>query len=69
MINPGNSKIRGILLVLWWILAHSDLTGNDKAHVAAKNRAEKGDKQAEKWSSLTYIKKNVSQICGKKLNN
>ena len=52
-----------------WIPAHSDLIGNDKAHLAAKIRAEKGGKQAEGWSSLAYIKKNVSQIRGKELTS
>ena len=52
-----------------WIPAHSDLIENDKAHLAAKSRAEKGGKQAESWSSLAYIKKNVSQIRGKELTS
>ena len=52
-----------------WISAHSDLIGNGKAHLAAKSRAEKGGKQAESWSSLAYIKKNVSQIRGKELTS
>ena len=52
-----------------WIPAHSDLIENDKAHLAAKSRAEKGGKQAESWSSLAYIKKNVSQNRGKELTS
>ncbi len=43
---------RGHSIVFRWIPAHSDLIGNDKAHLAAKIRAEKGGKQAEGWSSL-----------------
>ena len=59
----------GHSIVFRWIPAHSGLIGNDKAHIAAKSRAEKGGKQAESWSSLAYIKKNVSQIRGKELTS
>lgn len=43
---------KGHPLEIRWIPAHSDITGNDKAHLAAKSRAEKGGKQAESWSSV-----------------
>lgn len=55
------------LLEIWWILAYLNLTKNNKAHLVAKNRAEKRDKQAENLSLLVYIKKNIRQICRKKL--
>ena len=35
---------------------HSGLEGNKKADLAAKSRAEKGGRQAERWSSIAYIK-------------
>lgn len=47
------------------ILAYSNLIRNEKAHLTAKNRVEKGGKQAEYKSSLIYIKKNVSYIYNK----
>ena len=59
----------GHSIVFRWIPAHSDLIGNDKAHLAAKSRAERGGKQAESWSSLAYIKKNLSDVCSKELTN
>jgi len=58
---------KGHLLEIRWTPAHSDLDGNDQAHLAAKNRAEKGGKQNEKWSSLAYIKKNLRNIHSKGL--
>ena len=36
--------------------------GNEKADLAAKNKAEKEGKQAERWSSLLYRKKNLTQV-------
>ena len=35
--------------------------GNEKADLAARNRAERGGRQAGRWSSLAYIKKNLTQ--------
>lgn len=35
--------------------------------MTAKNRAEKGGKQAERWSSLAYIKENLAQTRYKEL--
>ena len=59
----------GHSIVFRWIPGHSDLIGNDKAHLAAKSRAEKGGKQAESWSSLAYIKKNLSHVRSKELTS
>lgn len=36
--------------------------GNEKADLAAKRRAEKGGKLTERWSSLAYVRKNVTEI-------
>ena len=41
--------------------------GNEKADLAAKNRAQRGGKQVERWSSLAYIKKNLTEIRAKEL--
>ncbi len=50
------------IVVCRWIPGHAGLTRNEKADLAAKNKAEKEGKQAERWSSLTYIKKNLAQV-------
>ncbi len=41
-------------IVCRWIPGHTGLVGNEKANLAARSRAEKGGKQAERWSSLAY---------------
>ncbi len=48
-------------IVFRWTPGHSGLEGNKKVDLTAKNRAEKGGKQAERWSSLAYIKENLAQ--------
>lgn len=52
-----------------WVSAHSKLNRNEKAYQRAKNIAEKGGKKVESWYLLIYIKKNMSQICGKELTS
>lgn len=54
-------------IVCRWAPGHSDLEGNKKADLTANNRAEKGGKQAERWSSLAYIKENLAQARRKEL--
>ena len=57
----------GRQLTIRWIPSHSGLAGNDKADQAAKNRAERGGQQAERWSSLAYIRKNLVQARAQEL--
>ena len=41
---------------------HSGILGNQKADLAAKNRAEKGGRLTERWSSLAYIRKHLDEV-------
>ncbi len=47
------------------VLGHPEILGNEKAHVVARKRAEKGGKLIERWSLLAYIRKNVDEICSR----
>lgn len=57
----------GHSIVFRWIQDHSGFIGNEKVDLAAKNRAERGGKQVERWSSLAYFKKNLTQAQSKVL--
>lgn len=50
---------QGHPIAFHWVPAHSGVTGNEKANLAARDRAARGGKQAERWSSLEYVKKNL----------
>lgn len=52
----------GYPVIFQWSPGHSGLIGNEKANQSARNRAEKGGKLTERWSSLAYIKRNVYEI-------
>ena len=54
-------------VVCRWTPGHSGLEGNKRADLMAKNRAEKGGKQAECWSSLAYIKEILAQAQSREL--
>ncbi len=41
---------------------HYGIIGNEKADLSARNRAEKGGKLTERWSSLAYIRRNMYEI-------
>ncbi len=42
--------------------SHGPHRKRKKADLAARKKAEKGGKQAERWSSLAHIKKNLAQV-------
>lgn len=69
--NKGKKKKKlqenGHSIVLRWIPGHSGLIWNGKADLAARNRAERGGHQAERWSSQVYIKKNLNHAWSNEL--
>ena len=54
-------------VTLRWIPSHSGLTGNEKADQMAKRKAERGGKQAERWSSLAHIQQNLTKTRSEEL--
>lgn len=62
-------QINGHSIVFRWIQDHSGFIGKEKVDLAAKNRAERGGKQVERWSSLAYFKKNLTQAQSKELTS
>ena len=67
LINHKAGKLQcdGYLIAIRWIPSHSRLKGNKKADLAAKTYTQRRERQAEKWSSLAYIKKNLNGIRAK----
>lgn len=45
-----------------WVSGHFGLIGNEKADLSARNRAEKSGKLTERWSSLAYIRRNITEM-------
>ena len=63
--KAGEFRDNGHPTIFCWISSHSGLIGNEKADLAAKNRAEKGGRLTERWSSLAYIRRNVTEMPSK----
>ena len=60
--KAGELQRNGHLVTIQWIPGHSGLPGNKKADSAARNWAQRGGKQAKRWSSLAYIRKHLAEI-------
>lgn len=58
---------KGHLVTLLWIPSHIGLLGHGKAGIGAKDRARKGGRPVEQWSSLTHIKKRLTDSHNQKL--
>lgn len=63
--KAGELQDNGHPITFRWIPSHSGLIGNEKADLAAKNRAEKGGGLTERWSSLAYVRRNVTEMRSK----
>ena len=50
------------MVVCQWIPSHIGLIEYEKVDLTPRNKAEKGGKQMERWSSLAYIKKNLAKV-------
>ena len=55
-------KTNGHTVICRWVPGHTDLIGNEKADFAARDKAEKGGRQAERWSSLAHIRENLAKV-------
>lgn len=52
-------KNKGRSVTVRWIPSHVGLVRHDKAYQSAENRARRGGKPAEQWSSLMHIRKRM----------
>lgn len=57
----------GSPIVFHWAPGHVGLIGNEKANSAARIRAERGGRQAERCNLLAYVKKNLMQAQSREL--
>ena len=55
----------GYPITFQWIPSHSGLIGNEKADIAARNKAGKGRRLTERRSSLACIRRNVTETRSK----
>lgn len=46
-------------MIIRWIPGHVGLFGHDRADQSTKDRAYRGGKPIEQWSSLTYIREKL----------
>ena len=65
--KTGELQWDGHSITFQWITSHSGLIGNEKADLAAKNRAKRGGRLTERWSSLEYIKRNLTEAWSKEI--
>ena len=56
------------MVTIRWIPSHEGLIGHDKADQFAKDKARKGRKPMEQWSSLSHIKKKLNESKSQELD-
>ena len=57
----------GHYIAIRWIPSHSGAVGNENADLAARNKAERGGRQVERWSSLAHIRKKLTEARSQEL--
>lgn len=60
---------KGKSVTLKWIPGHVGPVGHDKADQNAREKAQKGGKPVEQWSSLAYIKRKLTDSHAQELAN
>lgn len=57
--RTNDLKHHGHPVTIRWIPSHAGLVGHDQADQKAKNKARRGGKPEEQWSSLTHVKRKL----------
>ena len=58
----------GHYIAIRWIPGHSGIIGNEKADQVARNKAERGARQVERWSLLAHIRRNLTEARSQELD-
>ncbi len=57
--RTNDLKHHGHSVTIRWIPSHAGLVGHDQADQKAKDKARRGGKPEEQWSSLTHVKRKL----------
>ena len=58
----------GHYIAIRWIPGHSGIIGNEKADQVARNKAERGARQVERWNLLAHIRRNLTEARSQELD-